>query len=43
MEIADPAVVWVLNPDPYTRRSVFTAEVTEISGAGKAVAFAAQD
>jgi hypothetical protein len=34
IEISDPAVVRLLNPDPHTGQSVFSAKVTEIPGAG---------
>lgn len=40
IEIADPAVVRLLNPNPYAEESVFAAEDSEIPGAGGAAAFA---
>jgi len=36
MDIADPAVVRLLNPNQYTEESVFAAEDSEIPGAGEA-------
>ena len=38
IEIADPAVVRLLNPNPYAEESVFAAEDSEIPGAGGAAA-----
>ena len=40
IEIADPAVVRLLNTDPYKEESVVAAEVSEIPRAGKAATFA---
>jgi hypothetical protein len=43
MDIADPAVVRLLNPNQYTEESVFAAEDSEIPGAGEAAADAVRD
>ena len=39
-EIADPAVDWLLNTNPYLAECEFAALLSEITGAGEAAAFA---